>query len=70
MSLEDLDFQNFSYKVQIFPNTSHATSALRSAYIHSEEEDECHNGKPVGYQKLKPTDERFVNVMNLKILHV
>ena len=61
-SLEDLDSQNFSYKVQIFPNTSQATSALRFALIYSEEEDDCHNGKPAEYEKLKPTDERFVNV--------
>ena len=60
LSFEDMELQEFSYRVQIFPNDSNSTSVVHSAIIYFVEEQDCHNGKPVEYKELKPTDERFV----------
>jgi hypothetical protein len=54
-----MELQEFSYRVQIFPNDSNSTSVVHSAMIYFVEEQDCHNGKPVEYKELKPTDERL-----------
>ena len=59
-TFEDMELQEFSYRVQIFPNDSNSASVVHSAMIYFVEEQDCHNGKPVEYKDLKPTDERFV----------
>ncbi|CAB4028055.1 Peroxinectin A, partial [Paramuricea clavata] len=57
-TFEDMELQEFSYRVQIFPNDSNSASVVNSAMIYFVEEQDCHNGKPVEYKELKPTDER------------
>lgn len=60
-SLEGLEPQEFHYEVQKFPSDdSDSASAVRSAMIYLFEEEECHDGKPIEYEKLESTDERFV----------
>lgn len=60
-SLTDMERQNFSYEVQIYPNGSDSVSVERSATIYVGEMDkDCKNGKPFDYESLQPTDKRLV----------
>ena len=55
--------QEFSYQVQKFPtDDSGSGRAVRSAMIYLFDGDDCYDEKPIEYQKLKATDERFVNL--------
>ena len=60
-SLEGLEPQEFLYEVQKIPTeNSDSASEVRSAMIYLFDEEECYNGKPIEYEKLKSTDERLV----------
>ena len=62
-TFEEMESQNFSYKIQLFPNMTTTVTSESRAYVlylnDMETEGKCRDGKPTAYQNITSTDERY-----------
>lgn len=73
-TFEEMESQNFSYKIQLFPNMTTTVTSESRAYVlylnDMETEGKCRDGKPTAYQNITSTDERRYDGISNNKQHV